>query len=93
MLSKFYSMDECPDYDKVFEHLDKLVSEDKISYEEVDLDIIRIKDEGLSVKEKKELIKFLESNDVIDYNDMDDEEEDDDDDLSDYSDLEDDDIF
>lgn len=94
MLSKFYSMDECSDHDKVFNHLDKLTTDGKISYEEIDLDIIRIKDEGLNSKEKKDLVKFLESHDVIDYNDLEDDDDfDDEDDLSDYNSLDDDDLF
>ena len=93
MLSKFYSLDECQDQEKVFSHLDKLVNDGKLFYEEVETDIIKLRDEGMSVKEKKDLIKFLEANDVIDYNEMDEEDEEDEEDLSDYSDLDDDDIF
>lgn len=93
MLSKFYSLDECSDHDKVFKHLDKLVDDGKIFYEEFDKDIIKLRDEGLNTREKKDLIKFLETNDVIDYNEMEDDYDEDDEDLSDYSDIDDDDIF
>ena len=70
MLSKFYSLDECSTHDEVYEYLETLKEEGKISFSTVDLDVIKIKDTGLNVKETKELVKFLEENDVIEYNDF-----------------------
>jgi predicted CopG family antitoxin len=82
MLSKFYSLDECGTHDEVYEYLETLKEEGKIAFSTVDLDVIKIKDTGLTVKETKELVKFLEENDVIEYDDFQpstyDEEEDDD---------------
>jgi hypothetical protein len=70
MLSKFYSLDECSTHDEVYEYLETLKEESKISFSTVDLDVIKIKDTGLNVKETKELVKFLEENDVIEYDDF-----------------------
>lgn len=80
MLAKYYSLDECYDQDKVYDRLDYLLNDDKIDYEVYDDDIIKIKDIGLSFKEKKDLLKFFEDNDVIEYDDMDEEDDDYDDD-------------
>ena len=91
MLSKFYSLDECYDQDKVFDKLDELLEDSKIDYEVYDDDIIKIKDTGLLFKEKKALLKFFEENDVIEYNDFDeDDDEDDDEDFEDEDDYDDD---
>ena len=70
MLSKFYSLDECSTHDEVYEYLETLKEEGKISFSTVDLDVIKIKDTGLTLKETKELVKFLEENDVIEYDDF-----------------------
>jgi predicted CopG family antitoxin len=70
MLSKFYSLDECSTHDEVYEYLETLKEEGKISFSTVDLDVIKIKDTGLNVKETKELVKFFEENDVIEYGDF-----------------------
>lgn len=80
MLAKFYSLDECYDQDKVYDRLDELYEDAKIDYEIIEDDLIRIKDTGLTMKEKKELAKFFEENDVIEYNDFDEDIEDEDDD-------------
>lgn len=80
MLAKFYSLDECYDQDKVYDRLDELYEDAKIDYEIIEDDLIRIKDTGLTMKEKKELVKFFEENDVIEYNDFDEDIEDEDDD-------------
>jgi hypothetical protein len=96
MLSKYYSLDECSNRDKVFEHLENLKEEDKIIFTELEIDVIRLKDVGLTLKEVKDLIKFLEENDVIEYDDFeprygddydDDEEEDEDDDYNEDDDF------
>ena len=70
MLSKYYSLDECSDRDVVFEHLEMLKEDGKVVFSSIDLDVIRIKDVGLTPKETKDLVKFLEENDVIDYDDF-----------------------
>lgn len=74
MLSKFYSMDECPDYDGVISYLEKLQDNDKLEFEVLSTDdgeVIELVDySGLSQKEIKELNKFLQENDVIDYPDF-----------------------
>lgn len=80
MLAKYYSLDECYEQDKVYEKLDQLCEDAKLDYETVDEDVIRIKDKGLSSREKKELLKLFEENDVIEYEDLDDDYGDDDDD-------------
>ena len=84
MLSKFYSLDECSTQDLVYDNLEKLKEDGKISFSTVDLDVIKIKDTGLNVKETKELVKFFEENYVIEYDDFqptsyEDEDEDEDD--------------
>jgi len=83
MLSKYYSLDECYQKDKVFDHLENLQNEELIVFEIVDSDIIKIKDIGLSEKQIKELISFLDDMDVIDYPDY--EDDDDNDDFDDYT--------
>ena len=89
MLAKYYSLDECYEQDKIYDRLDELCSDAKIDYEIVEEDLIKIKDKGLSLREKKELVKLFEENDVIEYDDLDEEELDedefeDDDDDDDY---------
>ena len=44
-----------------------LKEEGKIYFDTVDLDVIKIKDTGLSTKELKDLIKYFEENDIIEY--------------------------
>ena len=78
MLVKYYSLDECYEQDKIYERLDQLSEDAKLDYETVDEDIIRIKDKGLSLREKKELVKLFAENDVIEYEDLDEEELDED---------------
>jgi hypothetical protein len=85
MLSKYYSLDECYQKDKVFDHLENLQNEELIVFEIVDSDIIKIKDIGLSEKQIKELISFLDDMDVIDYPDYEDDDDNDDDDFDDYT--------
>ncbi len=90
MLGKYYSLDECFEQDKIYDRLDELSNDRKLDYEVIDDDLIKIKDKGLSLREKKELIKLFEEYDVIEHEDIDDEEldedefEDDDDDEEEY---------
>ena len=87
MLSKYYSLDECYQKDKVFDHLENLQNEELIVFEIIDSDIVKIKDIGLSEKQIKELVSFLDDMDVIDYPDYDDDDGDGDDDdgFNDYT--------
>lgn len=78
MLAKYYSLDECYEQDKIYDRLDQLSDDRKIDYEIIDDDLIKIKDKGLSLREKKELVKLFEENDVIEHEDIDDEELDED---------------
>ena len=85
--TKFYSLDECSNQDKVIEKLDLLADDRKIDYEFVEADLVKIKDISLTTKEIKELNNFLQNNDVIedkDYEDEDYEDEDDSYDEDDY---------
>lgn len=69
-LCKYYSLDECYSRDDVLNQLENLLSDSKIEYTlfEED-DVIKIKDIGLSSKEKKDLLSFFKENDVIEYPD------------------------
>ena len=79
MLSKYYSLDECYQKDKVFDHLEDLQNEELIVFEIIDTDIVKIKDIGLGEKQIKELVSFLDDNDVIDYPDYEEYDDDDED--------------
>lgn len=68
MIAKYYSLDECSDVSVVYEKLENLQSEGKISWSSPEQDVLRIKDTGLVPKEVKDLILFFEKNDVIEYN-------------------------
>ena len=74
MLAKYYSLDECFEQDTIYDRLDELSDDSKIEYEIVEDDVIRIKNLGLTLKEKKELVKLFEENDVIEYNELDEED-------------------
>ena len=91
MLAKYYSLDECFEQDKIYDRLDELSNDRKLDYEIIDDDLIKIKDKGLSLREKKELVKLFEENDVIEHEDIDeeldefdDDDDDDDDDEEEY---------
>jgi hypothetical protein len=70
MLSKYYSLDECHNRDGVFERLDILKENGKVIFGTADIDVIRIKDTGLTLKELKGLMNFFQENDVIEYDDF-----------------------
>jgi hypothetical protein len=76
MLAKYYSLDECQNRDSVYDHLEALEEEGKIYFESIDEDIIRIDDCTLTPKEVKDLVKYLDENDVIEYLDYEDESDD-----------------
>ena len=79
MLSKYYSLDECYQKNKVFDYLENLQNGELIVFEIIDTDIVKIKDIGLSEKQIKELVSFLDDNDVIDYTDYEEYGDDDED--------------
>jgi hypothetical protein len=83
MLAKYYSLDECFEQDRIYDKLDALSDDSKIEYEIVEDDVIRIKDLSLTLKEKKELVKLFEENDVIEYNEWEEEEEEEEEDFDD----------
>lgn len=74
--TKFYSLDECSNQNKVLAKLDILADDRKIDYDFVEADLIKIKDISLTVKEIKELNQFLHDNDVIEDKDYEDDDED-----------------
>lgn len=87
---KYYSLDECQERDSVFSKLDNLQDDSKLEYILFeDDDVIKIKNIGLSLKDRKDLGGFFKENDVIEYpdyeeyyneeEDEDEEEEDEDD--------------
>ena len=78
--TKFYSLDECKNQDKVIEKLDILADDRKSDYDYVEADLIKINDISLTNKEIKELNAFLHNNDVIEDKDYEDEEDLDEDD-------------
>ena len=83
MLAKYYSLDECKKIDEVFNKLRELQEDGKIMFENVEEDIFKIRDCGLSPKELKDLILFFEKNDIIEYLDYDDPYNDEDEDIED----------
>jgi hypothetical protein len=88
MLSKYYSLDECYQKDKIFDYLEDLQNEELIVFQIIDSEIVKLKDIGLTEKQTKELQQFFDDLDVIDC-DYDHLDEDDDD----FDSFEDDDIF
>jgi hypothetical protein len=80
MPGKYYSLDECPDREMVSDYLESLEEEGKIYFESVDEDVIKIIDVSLTPREMKELLKYLDDNDILevfDYEDDSDDYEDD----------------
>lgn len=84
--NKIYSFDECINKTKVIAKLDSLQNVDKIEYELIDSDLIKVKDISLTAKEIKDLYQFLHDNDVLEDHDFDteDDEEDEEDSYDDY---------
>lgn len=74
-LKKYYSLDESFSRDIVIERLEDLESEDKISFDIEDNDIIIITDNGLDESELEELLEFFEDNDVFEYLEREDEDD------------------
>jgi len=78
--TKFYSLDECKNQDKIIGKLDILADDRKIDYEFVEADLIKVKDLSLTKKEIKDLDIFFHDNDVIEDMDYDEDEDEDEDD-------------
>lgn len=88
-LCKYYSLDECHEKNLIFEKLNELENDVKVEFSFFKADeVIKLKNTGLNLKEKKDLLLFFKENDVIEYpdyeeyyddEDYDDEDEDDDD--------------
>ena len=78
--TKYYSLDECSNQNKVIAKLDILTDDRKIDYDFLEADLIKIKDISLTLKEIKELNQFFHDNDVIEDKDYEDDDEDDDED-------------
>ena len=87
MLGKYYSLDECSNVDVVMDKLDQLQEDGKIYFSNIEQDVIKIRDSGLSPRELKDLISFFEKNDIIEYMDYEDlytdDEDDEDEDIED----------
>lgn len=75
ILHKYYSLDECTEPEKVYNILNDLQDDLKIEYEEIDMDLIKIVDMGLTINEAKSLATKLSKYDVIRYSDLEDEDE------------------
>ncbi len=82
-LSKYYSLDECTDQDKIYEILNSLMEDAKISYEEIDTDLIKISDRGMTTTEVKNVLAKFAKYDVLEYTDRIDDDEDDEDEYED----------
>jgi hypothetical protein len=67
MIFDFYSLDECFNKEEVINYLNELKEEEKIVYNMVEYDILRIKDISLSNKDINNLANFLEENNVLEY--------------------------
>jgi len=72
MLGKYYSLDECSTIEVVMDKLEQLQEDGKIYFSNVEQDVIKIRDSGLSPRELKDLVSFFEKTDVIEYLDYED---------------------
>jgi hypothetical protein len=88
-LFNYYSFDECPDEDILFEKLNQLVDEEKIQYSEKESYLIKIDDLELSDTELEELSKFLDDNNVYPYLGYEEEDDDYESNFGDFDDYED----
>ncbi len=90
MLAKYYSLDECKTHDDVYSHLEDLEIDGKISFTIIESDdVIKISDNGLSPKELKDITKFFDDHNIIEYDnyhpsDYDEDEDEDEDWDSEY---------
>lgn len=70
-----YSLDECIDRERVIGRLEMLKIAGKIYYD-IEDDILDIEDLDLSEDELDKLLKLLDKNDVIEYNERENEDKD-----------------
>ena len=84
-----YSFDECKNEDELFDRLDALVEEGKITYVTQDKYILKIEDIDLTDDEVRELLDLFDGLDVFEYYGHQDDDEDYDD-FDQYDDEEDD---
>ena len=90
-ICKYFSLDECNNSELIFDKLKNLQDDSKIEYSYIKFDdVIKIKNIGLTLKERKELLSFFKENDVIDYPDYEEYYEDDCDEDEEEDELEDD---
>lgn len=73
----YYTLDECIDKSSVFEKLDDLKNEGKITYS-VEGDVLKINDIDLEEIDIEELTEVFENNDVYPYLDREEDEDEDD---------------
>ncbi len=71
-----YSFDECKNEDELFDRLDALVEEGKITYVTQDKYILKIEDLDLTSDEVGELLDLFDSLDVFEYYGHQDDDED-----------------
>ena len=88
MMGKYYSLDECSNVEVVMDKLEQLQEDGKIYFSNVEQDVIKIRDSGLSPKELKDLASLFEKNDIIEYLDYEDIYSEDDDDFEEEEDDE-----
>lgn len=73
----YYTLDECIDKSSVFEKLDDLKNEGKITYS-VEGDVLKINDIDLEEIDIEEITEVFENNDVYPYLDREEDEDEDD---------------
>lgn len=71
-LFNYYSLDECPNSDKLFEKLDHLMDEGKINYELKEKDVFYIEDLELADDEINRLCREFDDLEVYPYPDYED---------------------
>lgn len=64
-LTGYYNIYECENYNKIKTNLNKLQKEGKISWEKIDTDIIYLEEIDINEFEYKNIIRLLESNDIV----------------------------
>jgi len=74
-LFKYYNIDECLNTKNVFEKLDSLKKDGKITYN-IEGELLKIEDIDLEEKDIKTLEKVFDDNDVYPYHDLNSDDED-----------------
>lgn len=68
MLLEYYTLDECTNREKIFEKLDDLVDDSKITYKVLEYaDVIKIKDISLTLSETKKILKLFDTYNILEY--------------------------